>query len=371
MKRMKKMKTTYGLALVALVIVAAACSRKEEPATPQQKGAAAEATKQVLKAVTIDAARLAAFQPLPDVMPSEKNPLSDEKIALGRMLYFDQRLSKNHDLSCNSCHGLDTYGVDNKRFSEGHKGQLGGRNSPTVYNAALHVAQFWDGRAADVEEQAKGPILNPVEMAMPDEQRVVDTVKSIPQYVELFAKAFPDAADPVTYDNIANAIGAFERKLVTPSRWDEFLKGDEAALTDAEKEGFNAFADAGCMACHTGANLGGHLYQKAGLIKPWPNQADLGRHDVTKADADKYFFKVPSLRNVAKTGPYFHDGSEETLEGAVRAMAEYQLGKELAEDQVKSIVTFLSALTGELPTEYIQKPELPPSTDATPKPDPS
>ncbi|APR82491.1 Cytochrome c551 peroxidase [Minicystis rosea] len=252
----------------------------------------------------------------------------------------------------------------------GHKGQLGARNSPTVYNAAGHFVQFWDGRAATVEEQAKGPLTNPVEMAMLSDKHVLEVLKSIPQYVDAFKKAFPDDKDPITYDNVGKAIGAFERKLVTPSRWDKFLKGDKSALTSDEKAGFNAFLDAGCAACHTGPYLGGAVYQKAGLLKPWPNQKDQGRFDVTKNEIDKMMFKVPTLRNVAKTAPYFHDGQTKTLEEAVKMMASYQSGKELKDSEVKSIVAFLDTLTGDVPKDYIKQPELPKSTAKTPKADP-
>ena len=288
------------------------------------------------------------------------------------MLYYEKRLSKNHDISCNSCHQLDKYGVDGEATSPGHKGQRGGRNSPTSYNAALHLAQFWDGRAADVEEQAKGPILNPIEMAMPDEASVLKVLKSMPEYVEMFAAAFEGEGEAaVTYDNLAKAIGAFERKLVTPSRWDDFLKGNEAVLSDEEKKGFVEFANAGCITCHSGPGVGGNMYQKLGLVKAWPNQKDVGREEVTKNKADNMMFKVPSLRNIAKTGPYFHDGSVASLEEAVKMMAEHQLGKTLTDEQVKSIVTFLNVLTGTIPEEYVKEPKLPASTDATPKPDPS
>jgi cytochrome c peroxidase len=258
--------------------------------------------------------------------------------------------------------------VDNEPTSDGHKGQKGDRNSPTVYNAAGHFVQFWDGRAANVEEQAKGPVLNPVEMAMPGEKQVVAVLKSMPDYVAAFKKAFPEDKDPVTYDNMAKAIGAFERKLVTPARWDKFLGGDQTALTDEEKTGFNAFVAAGCQTCHAGTLLGGNLYQKLGAAKPYPDASDPGRAKVTKADSDKMFFKVPSLRNVEKTGPYFHNGKLTTLDQAVTHMAEYQLGKQLAEADIKSILIFLNALTGEIPSEYIKEPALPKSTEKTPKP---
>lgn len=353
--------------MTAAVVFGVACKQEAPKEQPRQ---VVDERAEAAVAVPVDRARLAAFSVLPAEMTSDANPLTEEKIALGRTLYFDPRLSKNHDISCNSCHGLDTFGVDNKQFSEGHQGQLGGRNSPTVYNAALHIAQFWDGREPTVEAQAKGPILNPVEMAN-TEEKVIATLKSIPEYVEMFRKAFPEAKDPVTYDNVANAIGAFERRLVTPSRWDDFLNGDEDALTAAEKKGLDDFMAVGCTTCHSGSNLGGSMYQKVGLLKPWPNQDDLGRFDVTRQEQDKFFFKVPSLRNVAKTAPYFHDGSVESLEEAVKMMASHQLGRELTADQTKSIVAFLGALTGELPSDYIQPPKLPESTDKTPKPDPS
>jgi cytochrome c peroxidase len=312
------------------------------------------------------------FGPLPDTLQVATRPVTPERVALGRMLYYDTRFSKNHDISCNSCHNLEAYGVDGQPTSPGHKGQRGDRNSPTVYNAAGHFRQFWDGRAADVEEQAKGPVLNPVEMAMPDEGRVLATIKSMPEYVDAFAKAFPEAKDdPVTYDNFGIAIGAFERTLTTPSRFDQYLKGDPKALTDAEVVGFKAFVDNGCTTCHSGPLLGGRMYQKLGLFKPYPDQKDLGRFQVTQKEEDKLMFKVPSLRNIEKTGPYFHDGSVATLEKAVELMAWHQVGKKPDAATIASIVTFLKALTGEIPKDKIAKPELPKSTDATPKPDPT
>jgi cytochrome c peroxidase len=310
----------------------------------------------------IDPATLKSFAPLPDVMASQKNPITPEKVALGRMLYYDTRLSKEDDISCNSCHLLDKYGVDNQPVSDGYKGQKGNRNAPTVYNAAGHFVQFWDGRAADVEAQAKGPILNPIEMGMPDEKYVIAVLKGIPGYVEAFKKTFPGENDAVTYDNMAKAIGAFERKLVTPSRWDKYLKGDPGTLTNVEKIGFNRFMEANCHSCHGGTYLGGASFAKLGVAKNWPDTSDLGRYQVTKREADKMKFKVPSLRNIEKTGPYFHDGSIPTLEKAVRAMAEYQVGKPLKTDDVKFIVAWLRTLTGEIPSGYIKKPELPKGT---------
>ncbi len=312
---------------------------------------------------------LRMFKPLPEVMESAANPVTDAKVELGRMLYFEHRLSRSHQFSCNSCHLLDRYGVDNEATSEGHRGLRGDRNSPTVYNAAGHFRQFWDGRVVDVEEQAKGPVMNPVEMAMPNEEQILATLNSMPEYVTAFQKAFPASNPAVSFDNLALAVGAFERKLVTPSRWDQFLKGQRKALTDAEKTGFAKFAEVGCATCHAGAYLGGMMYQKLGLVKPWPDRSDLGRFKETNEVKDQMFFKVPSLRNVEKTAPYYHDGKVKTLEEAVALMAEYELGRRLGAADEASIVTFLKALTGELPREYIQPPVLPKSTATTPRPD--
>jgi cytochrome c peroxidase len=351
---MKRLSVALLFVAVLAVLLFSACGQKT-PAPPA--------------AVTVDPVKLQLFQPLPDAVPSNANPLTDEKIALGRMLYYETRLSKNQKIACNSCHDLGTYGVDGQATSDGHKGQKGDRNSPSVYNAAGHFVQFWDGRAADVEAQAKGPIMNPVEMAMPSEKQVLTVLNSMPEYVQSFKKAFPEDKDPVSYDNMAKAIGAFERRLVTPSRWDKFLRGDQAALTNEEKAGFNDYMEAGCQACHAGAYLGGNQYQRLGAAKPWPDTTDPGREKVTKNEADRMVFKVPSLRNIEKTGPYYHNGKVEKLADAIARMAEFQLGKTLTAEKIGSIATFLKALTGEVPAEYIKAPELPKSTSKTPKPE--
>ena len=347
----------------ALVLAFGACSKRTEPVT---------ITSAVLDAGSgsFDPLLLAPFQPVPETAEAPKNPVTPEKVTLGRMLYFDPRLSKNQDVSCESCHKLSEYGVDNEPTSTGHKAQHGTRNAPTVYNAALHFRQFWDGRAPDVEAQATGPMMNPVEMAMPNETRIVDTMRSIPGYVEAFKSAFPNDKDPVTLDNAAKAIGAFERKLLTPSRWDDFLKGNRNALRPDEIAGLRKFIESGCQTCHFGPGMGGGMFQKLGLVMPWRDSRDLGRFELTKQDSDRMIFKVPSLRNVAKTAPYFHDGSVRTLDEAVRLMGRHQLGKELSDADVHSIVTFLNTLTGALPQELIKPPQLPPSTPSTPKPEP-
>jgi cytochrome c peroxidase len=310
---------------------------------------------------------LAMFKPLPAEALAPENELTDAKISLGRMLYYETRISVNGKMSCNSCHLLEKYGQDNLPFSPGHEGKLGGRSSPSVYNAAFHIAQFWDGRAPTVEEQAKGPVLNPVEMGMPSADYVVEVLKSIPGYVDAFKTAFPGEENPVNYDNFGKAVGAFERKLVTPSRWDDYLEGKKDALTAEEQKGYETFAKAGCATCHNGPAIGGAMYHKLGLVKAWPELTDLGRFDATQVESDKHFFKVSSLRNITETGPYLHDGSITSLEQMVRMMAEHQLGKELTDEETASIVTFLKSLKGEIPHEYIAQPDLPASGPNTPK----
>lgn len=312
---------------------------------------------------------VATFAPPKDAKAPQD---TESQVALGRMLFHETRLSKNHDLSCNSCHGLTTYGVDNKPVSDGHKGQKGARNSPTVYNAAHHIAQFWDGRAATLEEQAQGPIVNPVEMAMPDAKRVEATLTSIPEYVKLFREAFPGEKKAVSLANAGRALAAFERKLVTPSRFDTFLAGDASALTEQERRGLETFTVVGCTACHNGPAVGGTSFQKFGLIEDFPDVKDTGRFEVTKNEEDRFKFRVPTLRNVEKTAPYFHDGSVPELGTAVRLMAKHQLGRTLTDAEADDILAFLKSLTGELPAaSTIAAPALPPSTPRTPKPDPT
>lgn len=332
------------------------------PSAPEQK-AAAPASPEVSDAL------LASFKPpLPSVVESKDNPLTEEKIALGRALYYDTRLSASNEISCNTCHRLELDGADGVKTSVGHKGQTGKRNAPTVYNAAGHFVQFWDGRAKDVEEQAKGPVTNPIEMGMPSDSDAVAEIARVKWYQTQFKKVFPDEANPITLNNVAKAIGAFERKLMTPSRWDRYLAGDANALSAEEKAGLKTFVETGCTACHNGTYLGGTMYQKVGAVVPWPNQADQGRFDLTGQEADKMMFKVPSLRMVEKTAPYFHDGSVATLEEAVQMMAKHQLGRTLTDAQVGSIVTWLKTLTGELPTAYVDRALVSDAIPPAPKP---
>lgn len=327
--------------------------------------------------LSVDAA-LEHFAALPEEGPKKGNP-SPALVALGRQLYFDKRLSKNHDIACVTCHDLAGYGVDirqegGKRIptSLGHKGQKGERNAPTVYNAVFNLAQFWDGRAADLEAQAKGPVLNPIEMAMPDEAAVVTVLESIPGYQDAFAKAFPRTPEPVTYDNMALAVGAFERNLLTPAPVDDFLAGNLSALSSQQLRGMKLFIDTGCIECHSGVAFGGGSFQKLGNVKPWPDLQDEGRSVHTKNPDDKFKFRVPTLRNVTKTGPYLHDGSIESLEEIVQKMAVHQLGKsEFPPEDLKAVVAFLDGLTGTIDAEYTKAPTLPESGPDTPAPDPT
>lgn len=298
------------------------------------------------------------FKVLPSSADNPENVLSEQKIALGKALYYDVRLSKDQTQSCNTCHNIATYGVDNMPTSKGDNGGFGTRNSPTTFNAALHIAQFWDGRNEDVEEQAGGPILNPVEMAIPDEQFVLDRLKSVDEYKELFAASFPDDEDPFTYKNLTYAIGAFERTLLTPSKFDKYISGDSLALNDTEIKGLKTFMDVGCTTCHSGALLGGNMFMKFGLSTNYweltnSPTIDSGKYVVTKNEADMFVFKVPSLRNIEKTSPYFHDGSVADLKEAIQIMSKTELNKELTTEQVDEINTFLSALTGDIPQEAL------------------
>lgn len=282
---------------------------------------------------------------IPAKMPGAEKD-SKELIALGQKLFFEKKLSVNNSISCNSCHAVDNArgGVDNEPTSPGAFGQRGGRNSPTVLNAGFQTTQFWDGRAETLEHQAKGPILNPVEMAMPKDVDVLERLRDLPEYKQQFATAFKGERDPITYDNVASAIAAFERTLVTRDRFDDFLNGDDKALTQQELRGMKTFLGTGCTACHNGPVLGGNSYQKIGLVKPFET-ADVGRFEVTKEQDDKFKFKVPILRNVEITGPYFHDGKLASLDEVVQKMAWHQLGLELPEQDVADLVAFLRALT--------------------------
>jgi cytochrome c peroxidase len=303
------------------------------------------------------------------VLPSEainpENAVTPEKVLLGKTLYFENRLSMHNTQSCNTCHNLATFGVDNKATSTGDLGKNGGRNSPTTLNAALHIAQFWDGRMKDVEEQAGGPMMNPVEMNMPTEKEVIARLSKLDGYKKMFAAAFPGEKEPINFKNVTLAIAAFERTLLTPSRFDQFLGGDDTAITHQEMKGMVAFMDAGCTTCHNGALLGGNMFQKFPLIGEdyktltGSTNDDKGKMEVTKNEADKYIFKVPSLRNIAETGPYFHDGSVADLNKAITIMAKLQVGKDLTYEQASDIAVFLKSLSGNLPADAMTPPVMP------------
>jgi cytochrome c peroxidase len=301
------------------------------------------------------------FQSLPQQADNPANPITAEKVALGKMLYYDTRLSMKGNNSCNSCHNLSTFGVDNKAFSIGDDGLPGGRNSPTVLNAALHTTQFWDGRAKDVEEQAGMPIMNPVEMHMPSKALVEDRLKKDETYKKLFAAAFPTDKNAVSYGNLEKAIGAFERTLITPSKFDEFIAGKANALSKEEKDGLSLFIKTGCTTCHAGVALGGQMFQKFGIYGNYWDltksaKVDSGKITISKNAADLFVFKVPSLRNVEKTGPYFHDGSVSDLNKAISIMSKTELNKTLSDAEAKSIATFLKTLTGKVPEDAMKNP---------------
>ncbi len=324
------------------------------------------ATLKALAAAAALAAPLAqAVEPIAPIEPPAD--VDSAKAEIGKQLFFDPRLSKSGFLSCNSCHNLSMGGSDNLPSSVGHGWQQGPINSPTVLNASYNIAQFWDGRASDLKEQAAGPIANPKEMAMPHDL-ALEIIASIPGYVEAFAMAYGD--DAVTLERVTETIAEFERTLVTPGApFDRWLRGDERALDEEEKAGYALFKDSGCTACHNGPAVGGGMFQKMGLIEPYEtDNAAQGRYALTGKEGDRMVFKVPTLRNVELTYPYFHDGGAETLDEAVRVMGRLQLGREFSDDEVAQLVAFLKTLTGELPQFAL--PVLPPSSPDTPRPDP-
>lgn len=311
------------------------------------------------------------WQALPKSAPQPAdNPSTPEKVELGKMLFFDPRLSSNGTVSCFSCHNVMEGGDDHRTTSIGVHGQAGGRNAPTVWNAAFHSVQFWDGRAASLEDQAKGPPANPIEMGMSDLDAVADRIQKIPGYRPYFDRAFGSGED-ITIDNIAKAIAAYERTLITPdSPYDQYVRGEQKALDEQQIRGMQTFADVGCTACHSGANFDGPtLPVGQGFYQKFPTYTDneyvtryglmndTGRMSSTGSEADKNMWRVPTLRNLAYTAPYMHTGSVKTLPEAVRVMSRTQLGKTLKDTQVEDIVAFLGALNGAFPEQIM--PRLP------------
>ncbi|MCF8461163.1 MAG: cytochrome-c peroxidase [Flavobacteriales bacterium] len=345
--------------LLSIVMLFVACGESPEELARKQQAADFAASMELEKEVGERARQM--YQPLATSADNAENVSSPEKIHLGKVLYFDKRLSKDGTQSCNSCHNMSTYGVDNLPVSPGDNGGNGTRNSPTVLNAAFHSTQFWDGRAKDVEQQAGMPITNPVEMAIPSEAFLVERLSGIEMYKELFAKVYPDEEKPLTYANIAKSIAAFERTLITPAKWDDYLGGSAGALTLEQKRGLKSFLDAGCVSCHVGSLLGGNMFQKFGVYGNYWEYTksaviDEGRFTETKNEGDKYMFKVPSLRNITETHPYFHDGSVADLGEAVKIMAKVNLNKDLTDGEVSDIVAFLGSLTGEVTEEMSSMP---------------
>ena len=310
------------------------------------------------------------FKPIPMATPEMKGKsFTPEKIVLGKMLYFEPRLSSSALISCNTCHNVGMGGADFQETSVGHRWQKGPRNAPTVLNSVFNMAQFWDGRAEDLKQQAKGPVQASVEMNNTPEMTMT-AVKSMPEYTALFKKAFPGQPDPVTFDNLAEAIEAFEATLITPDApFDQYLRGNRNAMSAVQKNGLKVFIDKGCVACHGGINMGGEAYFPFGLVeKPRAEimAGDSGRFKVTQSRSDEHVFKSPSLRNIALTPPYFHSGKVWNLKEAVQVMGSAQLGDTLNKDEVDTIVAFLMTTTGVQPK--VEHPVLPAPTDITPKP---
>lgn len=319
----------------------------------------------IAAACSLGAQATPSHEPIQPIAPAKVgNPAMVE---LGKKLFFDPRLSRSGFISCNSCHNLGMGGSDNLKTSIGHNWQKGPINSPTVLNSSMNLAQFWDGRAKDLKEQAGGPIANPGEMAFTHEL-AVDMLASIPAYRAEFSKVF--SKEPLTIDQVTDAIAAFEETLVTPNaRFDRWLRGERKALSQDELAGYKLFKESGCVACHNGPAVGGNSFQKMGIVEPYQAGVEAqGRSAVTGNDTDRFSFKVPTLRNVELTYPYFHDGAADTLGQAVDVMGRLQLGRKFSEDENAKIVAFLKTLTGEQPR--LVMPILPPSSDSTPRPKP-
>jgi cytochrome c peroxidase len=304
--------------------------------------------------------------PLPLQLDPAK-PASSTLVVLGQQLFHDPRLSRDHTVSCASCHDLKNGGADTKAKSKGIGGRPTRRNSQTVINIAGAFAFFWDGRASTLEAQAAGPLLAENEMGT-TESELIATLASIPEYQAAFEAQWP--GQPVSLQHASEAIAAFERQLRAPSRFDRFLEGDRSAIDTREERGFQAFRSTGCTNCHQGSKVGGERFEVLGEANPWPRTEDLGRFELTGNQADRLVFRIPGLRNVARTAPYFHDGSVESLEEAVELMGWHQLNLKLSPETVGDIVAFLKSLDGELPSSLAAIPLLPPSAPTTPAPRP-
>ena len=303
---------------------------------------------------------------LPQVIVSERNPVTPAKVTLGKTLFYETRISIDGTVSCSKCHPFGLYAADGLRESIGNQCRLNPRNAPTVLNAAAQISAHWIGNRIDVEDQAKQSVIGSPSFGMSSFADVEKKLKAIKGYGPLFEQAFPGEKEPISIDNFAKAIGAFERTLVTPSHLDSFLEGEKEAMNEGEKKGLRTFMEVGCIMCHSGPYLGGQMYQKFGLLEPYwkytgtkTEAIDEGRFAVTKNESDRYVFKVPVLRNIAKTSPYFHDGSVDSLESAEGIMAKVQLGRNLSKEEIRDIHAFLISLTGKIPDNALQVPLLP------------
>ncbi|HMK59762.1 MAG TPA: cytochrome c peroxidase [Dissulfurispiraceae bacterium] len=304
------------------------------------------------------------FKALPKAMESDQNPVTPAKVKLGKMLFYESRISIDGTVSCAKCHPMSLYAADGLRKSIGNNCKVNPRNAPTLLNAADQISEHWIGNRTSVEDQAKQSVIGPPAFGMVKYEDVEKRLKEYAEYVSMFKEAFPADKQSVTVDNFAKAIGAFERTLVTPAAFDEYLRGDGKAIDQDQKTGLKTFMDMGCAGCHSGAFVGGQMYQKFGIVEPYwkytkSGQIDEGRFAVSKVEADKYVFKVPILRNVEKTPPYFHDGSVDKLEDAVIIMGKVQLGRDITGQQTSAIVAFLKSLTGKIPDDALIIPVLP------------
>lgn len=361
------MRRTVLVPVISAALLAAACGKSTTTSSSKAPAGVRPASEDLM------AQARKVFAAVPTAPPElAGNPSSAAKVELGKALYFEPRLSASHVISCASCHNIGMGGADAEPTSLGHRWQHGGRNAPTTFNAVFNKAQFWDGRAKDLEQQAGGPMVNPLEMASP-ETHIVEQLKGIAGYQDLFSKAFPGETDPITLANAQKAIAVFEATLTTPnSPFDRYMAGQADALTPVQKQGLTLFMDKGCASCHNGVNVGGGQYAPFGVAaKPGAEllpPTDKGRFQVTRSPGDEYVYKVPTLRNIALTAPYFHTGAVWDLRQAVGVMGSSQLGANLTDDEIGKITAFLESLTGDQPKVTV--PILPPSGAATPRPQP-
>ena len=350
-----KRTTPILVSLICLLILFSCDNLAKDSKSQQQKKIQLTSIDKEL----IDEA-LSYCRPIPIKFNSAKETIKTQaKISLGKKLFFEPRLSLDGQQSCNSCHQLSTYGVNRSAQSRGHGVYPIRRNVPTVFNSSLHLAQNWDGRISSLENQAMELILTPGVSLVEGQSTILKRIQSIPDYQKAFEQAFPERNGEISLKNIGQAIASFERTLLTPAPFDSFLRGEASALSNKQKEGLRLVMNYGCIACHGGPSFGGGMFQKFGLLQPYSNTQDMGRYHITKQEEDKFVFKVPSLRNIAKTAPYFHDGKTISLKDAIKTMDKYQLGQNLSPETIEKIGAFLESLTGKIPESVLIPPALP------------